>query len=425
MFNESDLRISMRQMQMFLNDYDELPLEALTYLSGQCNYGGRVTDDWDRRLLVSLLAMFYNRSVVEDDDYRFSPSGIYYAPPKGTYESYIEYIKALPQIPHPEIFGLHANADISKDQKQTNELFNSILLTQPRQAAGKGRSSNDIIDELATSILQKLPPKFSQDVVAEKFPVTYGESMNTVLGQEVVRFNNLTSVIRSSLENLKKAIVGLVVMSSELEDVFTNMLNGKVPSLWDSRSYPSLKPLGGYINDLCQRLAFLQGWIDHGTPVTFWLSGFFFTQAFLTGAQQNFARRHKIPIDHLIFTFSILSVEAENHGSITLPPEDGVYVYGLFLEGARWDRERGVLGESLSKVLYDAVPVMHLMPVEKSKKPTDLTYRCPLYKTTARRGVLSTTGHSTNYVMAVDMPTAQPPAHWINRGTAMLCSLND
>jgi dynein heavy chain len=81
-FNESDLRISVRQMQMFLNDYEELPLKALAYLSGQCNYGGRVTDDWDRRLLVSLLSIFYCERTVLDDTYKFSPSGDYYAPPK-------------------------------------------------------------------------------------------------------------------------------------------------------------------------------------------------------------------------------------------------------------------------------------------------------------------------------------------------------
>ena len=55
---------------MFLNDYEDLPLDALTYLTGQCNYGGRVTDDWDRRLLVSLLSIFYCDPIVHDDNHR-------------------------------------------------------------------------------------------------------------------------------------------------------------------------------------------------------------------------------------------------------------------------------------------------------------------------------------------------------------------
>jgi len=56
---------------MLLNDYEELPLEALTYLTGQCNYGGRVTDDKDRRLLLSLLSIFYTPQIVDDDTYTY------------------------------------------------------------------------------------------------------------------------------------------------------------------------------------------------------------------------------------------------------------------------------------------------------------------------------------------------------------------
>jgi dynein heavy chain len=148
-------------------------------------------------------------------------------------------------------------------------------------------------------------------------------------------------------------------------------------------------------------------------------------QAFLTGAQQNFARKFKIPIDHLTFEFFITKTEADDRNSITHPPENGVFVYGLFLEGARWDREHGVLADSAPKVLYDSVPCMHLVPVEKAKKEKRAVYISPLYKTSARRGILSTTGHSTNYVMAVDLVSDKPVNHWINRGTALLCSLND
>ncbi len=79
-FNESDLRISLRQLQMFLNEYDELPLAALQYLFGECNYGGRVTDSQDRRLLMSILANFINISVVNDPGYFFSESNLYPSP---------------------------------------------------------------------------------------------------------------------------------------------------------------------------------------------------------------------------------------------------------------------------------------------------------------------------------------------------------
>uniref|UniRef100_A0A8C4EGR3 Dynein axonemal heavy chain 12 n=1 Tax=Dicentrarchus labrax TaxID=13489 RepID=A0A8C4EGR3_DICLA len=421
-FNESDLRISIRQLQLFVNEYDEVPFEAITYLTGECNYGGRVTDDWDRRLLMTILADFYNKDIIEKPRYPFSPSGEYYAPPKSNYEDYIVFIKELPFSQHPEVFGMHENVDISKDLQQTKLLFDSLLLTQGGGAKGGASSGSDnALYDIANDILTKLPANFDTETALLKFPVLYEESMNTVLVQEMERYNTLCSTIRVSLQNLLKAIKGLVVMDAELEAVAGSLIVGKVPEKWAKRSYPSLKTLGSYITDFLSRLKFLQDWYDTSKPNVFWLSGFFFTQAFLTGAMQNYARKYHVPIDMLGFDFEVLPIY-ESDAS----PEDGVYVNGLFLDGARWDKGSGVLAEQHPKVLFDFMPIIWIKPSQRKNtdQPQQL-FVCPLYKTTERKGTLSTTGHSTNFVISMMLPTSRRPQYWIKRGVAMLCQLDD
>ncbi|XP_031754732.1 dynein heavy chain 3, axonemal [Xenopus tropicalis] len=420
-FNDSDLKISAKQLQMFLSEYNEPPLEAVTYLTGECNYGGRVTDEHDRRLLLSLLDMFFCKSIITEDQYKFSPSGKYFALSNGTYDSYLEYIKSLPLNTDPEVFGLHVNGNITKEQKETAELFDGILTTLPKETSGVGKSSSEIVQELTADILSKIPADFNVEEVMTQYPTQYTESMNTVLVHELLRFNRLTSTIRMSLQDLNKAISGLTVMSNELDDLFSSMIVGKVPALWSAKSYPSLKPLGGYITDLLLRLNFFKEWIEQGTPKVFWISGFYFTQSFLTGALQNYARKYKTPIDLLGLCFHV--TEQESPTEIVDSPSDGIYISGLYMEGARWDREKHVIGESFPKVLYESMPIIWLIPGERVEK-VESYYNCPVYKTSARRGELSTTGHSTNYVLSITLATEEPPNHWVNRGVACLCQLD-
>ena len=110
-------------------------------------------------------------------------------------------------------------------------------------------------------------------------------------------------------------------------------------------------------------------------------------------------------------------------------PEDGVYIRGLYLEGSRWCRQQKLLEESHLKQLSDLMPVVRATPVllddPEYLRLKEIYYDCPVYKTSLRRGTLSTTGHSTNYVMGIGLPTNKPQRHWINRGVAIVLQLSE
>ena len=214
---------------------------------------------------------------------------------------------------------------------------------------------------------------------------------------------------------------GIILLSEALEKLGNSLYFGRRPDMWMAApSYPSLKPLAGYVSDYLERMVVFKDWLDNGPPVIFWVSGFFFTQAFLTGSKQNFARKFTIPIDTLDFDFEMMDKEHYDQR-----PADGVYVRGLFFDGARWDSGKKVLADSYPKVLFSAAPVMWLKPAKLDEMADIPHYECPCYKTSDRRGVLATTGHSSNFVMYIRIPADRPQEAWIEAGVALLTQLDD
>ena len=483
-FDDGDLSISARQLKMFLDEKDDdddvndsiegeltnsttgdnektlvskvvskLPLEALRYLAGECNYGGKVTDANDRVLLATILEKCYSEEVALSNNFALSASGKY-ATPSITNPSraqLLEHVDALPALPDPEVFCLHANADVSKDRADAeamcrdllkmsadgaSEETNVNLQTESGESSTEGEVSeedssnttnesdkNTAIKQIINDAMARLPSNFNVEKTREKLPDAYADSLGTTLCQEMSRYNKLLLNIRRSLHEIEAALAGRAAFSAESEASKKAIERNAVPEAWKKVSYPSLKPFSSYFDDLLERCNMLDTWDRNGKPpAVFWISGFFFAQSFLTAALQNYSRKHKLPVDEIAFDFEPIEGDASD---ITEPPEDGVYVSGLFLEGCGWDKEKMQLVESEKNVLHSKAPTFWFKPRKADEIEQNARYDCPCYRTAERRGTLATTGHSTNFIMHVKIPTKEPAEHWIKRGVALLTQLSE
>ena len=349
-FNESDLRISSRQLMEMINEFEKPSFEALIHITANCNYGGRVTDSWDFRTLQELLLSFYNPEILESAGGKITVMPGYSISVESSLEEITAQIRGFPQVQSPEVFGLHPNAELSRSRTEGYSLCSRLLALQPGGLSVSFQEQRNNILSIADLILAKITGTFDIQSASEKFPLNYYDSMNTVLVQELGRYNKLVELVVSSLDILIKSYEGSVLITAEYEVLGESLMENSVPVMWKNNSYASCKSLVSWVEDLRKRLDFFQEWIDRGRPTVFWISGFYFTQSFLTVTLQEHARKTKLPIDTLTFSFDVLDHEP------TATPSFGVYIKGLYLEGASW--QGGALDECRPRELYCQFPIV-------------------------------------------------------------------
>ncbi|KAH0794512.1 Dynein heavy chain family protein [Histomonas meleagridis] len=421
-WNPSDFLISIKMLRIFLTQNDDLQWDALRQMIGDVIYGGRVTDDWDRRCMNSLLDKFLCNKALEDG-YYFDENKLYPTIPLFSYAQIQKFVtKNFPIEDSPSIFGFHPTALNTLNLQKSENLIDLVLAVQPNEGNSSVMQKDDeTVLELINELESQLPIVITtKNAHKSLFKESYGNKMNSLtitLLQEVDRYNSLLNLIHNSLGLLKKAIKGEVLMSIELSELYHNLINKQIPKQWANISYPSQKPLIPWYKDLIKRIDFIQNWIKKGEPNVFWFSGFYFPQSFLTAILQNHSRKYSVPIDTLEFEAEIMN---QNKDDFINQPEDGVYIYGLYFDGAQWDFENNCLCDcNLNNNNYVEAPVIHLIPKVDFTCPKD-QYLCPVYRTAVRAGVLSTTGHSTNFVVALNIPSKEKPKKWTLRGTALL-----
>jgi len=242
------------------------------------------------------------------------------------------------------------------------------------------------------------------------------DPLKTVLYQEVDRYNLLLKTMRSNLATIIKVTQGTASTSAELEEVMVALNTLKVPRTW-GKTYPSLKPLGTWMGDLQIRITFFREWIENTLPVCWWLPCMTYPTGFLTAILQVSARLNGVSIDSLSYETPVL--QSSDPSTLSGYPKDGVYVSGIFLEGATWNFAGSFLEESRPMELLSDMPIFHFKPVEGKRKGGKGMYTCPVYMYPFRSG----SRERPSFVVSVEVRAGRFSSDfWVKRGVALLLS---
>ncbi|CAL6054637.1 Dynein_heavy chain [Hexamita inflata] len=468
-FNDSDFQISMDCLNTYLTkahvSQELIPWQSIRYIIGEVNYGGRVMDEWDRRLVNTYLEEFFGDFVFDShskfsfyksDEFDYSPVPAYQLDKqvnhqvaykqviekllnfsitkfktgqnaefvgeylkhdntiKKVYEDF--FIQKIPLISSPEVFGLHTNAEIQYLESSTRQMWMNLAELQPRVQSAESISKEDYLINLCQTLKERIPDQFNLMQANKKFN-SKGGIMPTeiVLLQELERFNALLVVMEENVDDLQKALKGEIGMSQELDAMATSFFIGQLPQKWKKYSPATLKNLSGWMSHLTGRAEQYKKWLATGEPAVIWLSGFHIPESYLTALVQTCSRIKKWPLDR-----SALFTQITNHqpNDIKQKLEFGCYIQGLFLEGAGWNSEKECLCLSKKKELMVSLPLIKVTPAEASRIKLRNQFKAPVYVTTNRTNAMG-----VGLVFGADVASFEHESHWVLQGVA-IC-LND
>ncbi|XP_034837309.1 dynein axonemal heavy chain 8 [Maniola hyperantus] len=413
-FNSADWLASCMFVQNHLDMLEpgqNVSWTTVRYMVSAVQYGGRVTDDYDNRLLSTFCKVWLTEQLFSDDFQFYKNYGIMKFK---NIPEYIEEIEKMKTTDPPQAYGLHTNADITYQRNLTQELLDTILSIQPKESSsGGGETREASVYRQSKEMLEKVPPNFDPHEVKERLRF-YGilNPMVIFLRQEIDRMQKVIGLVRITLKDLLLAIDGTIIMNEALRDSLDSIYDAKVPKIWQKGSWSS-STLGFWFTEFLERNIQFSTWCFQARPFSFWMTGFFNPQGFLTAMRQEVTRAHKgwaldmVALHNDMTKFMLDEIKA--------PPNEGVFVHGLFLDGAGWDRRNLRLCESTLKVLYTQLPVVYVYAINSTAPKDPKLYQCPVYKKPFRTGL--------TFITPLWLPTIKNPDHWILRGVAILCDI--
>ena len=419
-FSLGDLRDSSICLQNYMESSQaagggKIPWADLQYIFGQIMYGGHIVNDNDRLLAMTYLEFYMRDELLDEMEmYPFveeEKGASFKAPAATSYDMYLEYIEENLGETSPVAFGLHPNAEIDFRAEQSLGLFDTLKEMQPREASTHDaalspqhqteNTLNDIIDRFGDV---RFEIGDIEVVIEDKGPY------QNVFIQECEWFNRLLAHVARSLMELNEGLGGKLTITEDMEKLSDDLYLEKVPAAWTKLAWPSKRSLPMWLDNMQRRMVQLQDWAMNPNEISkvVWISGLVNAQSFLTAIKQVTAQRVGAELDQLVIQTDVQKRKLED---VEQNSRDGVFVCGLFLQGASWDLPSGNLERSKPKEMFYEMPVINCRSIEVRNMQLDGFYQCPVYMTEQR---------GPTYVFDAQLKTKSPAARWIMAGVALV-----
>ena len=423
-FNESDQRCALEAIDEWINIHaqdqenippNKIPWDAIKTIIHQSMYGGKIDNEYDMKILESLVNLYFNEKTFESNYPLFKSSNenisnILTVPEKSNNQGYIEWASSLPEVESPEWSGLPNNAE-----KLVRETASRRFITEMNKIQGtedeelSESSSGDkaqvgwlvSVEEKSEKLLGSLPSEVIDLIGNEE---SNNDPIYRFLKREVAVAKKLLNKVRSDLQQLILMAKGESKSNNELREIAKNIFNDTVPKFWEV--YPSLElNITEWILDLRNRINQLNTITksdDYGKS-NLWLGGLIFPEAYLTATRQSVAQEYKVSLDELVLTVEMVK-------DIFSVEKNAFVLKGLCIEGAEWNYESNKL--IMTDNLYCQLPPFLLKWEIRKNADLGKMFPIPVYLNNMRKNLLFSVYIKNDSVLS--------DSDWYQRGIALI-----
>ena len=424
-FNESDQRCALEAIDEWINIYSkdrtnippkQIPWDAIRTIIHQSMYGGKIDNEYDMKILESLVNLYFNEKAYSFNYPLFKTSSenqdnVLKIPDKTTNAGFIEWINSIPNVESPEWSGLPNNAEKLVRETASNRFITEMNKIQGIEDEGVGSTEGQgkstqaswliSVQEKSTKLLKALPLQV-KPLIGNK--QSNNDPIYRFLLREVAVASKLLNKVRDDLNQLILMSKGESKSTNELRDIAKNIFNDSVPKVWQIYSTLELN-VTEWILDLKNRINQLNKITqakDYGRS-GLWLGGLIFPEAYLTATRQSVAQELKVSLDELM-----LSVELVKN--ITSIDNTCFVLKGLCIEGAEWNYEQNKL--IMTDSLFSQLPPFLLKWSVKKNSNLSNIFPIPVYLNTMRKNLL--------FSVFIKNESILSDSDWYQRGIALI-----